>query len=94
MAMNVKPVPTLNNEVNEIRLATADIVNREILPNEQKLWVWVEDSANSQNEVHRADQAKELRKHVQNTVKKAGLWAPHLTRNMAAWGCRFSSTPT
>ena len=28
MAMNVKPVPTLNNEVNEIRLGTAEIINR------------------------------------------------------------------
>ena len=37
MSMNIKPVPTLDDEVNEIRLATADIVNREILPNESKL---------------------------------------------------------
>ena len=34
MAMNVKPVPTLDDEVNEIRLGTAEIVNQDILPNE------------------------------------------------------------
>ena len=38
MAMNVKPVPTLDDEVNEIRLATAEIVNKQILPVEDKLW--------------------------------------------------------
>ena len=37
MAMNVKPVPALDDEVNEIRLATAEIINKEILPNEAKL---------------------------------------------------------
>ena len=67
MAMNVKPVPTLNDEVNEIRLATAEIINKDILPNEHKLWVWVEDSANSQNEVGRANEARELRQHVQSS---------------------------
>ena len=47
MAMNVKPVPTLDDEVNEIRLATADIVNQDIVPNEGKLWGWLSDSANA-----------------------------------------------
>ena len=37
MAMNVSPVPHLDGEVNEIRLATAEIVNEEILPVEEKL---------------------------------------------------------
>jgi acyl-CoA dehydrogenase len=67
--MNVKPVPTLDDEVNEIRLATADIVNQDILPNEAKLWGWVSDSANAPNEA--AKQAKELRLEVQSKVKKA-----------------------
>ena len=40
MAMNVKPVPTLDDEVNEIRLATADILNQDIVPNERHLWGW------------------------------------------------------
>ena len=38
MPMNVKPVPTLDDEVNEVRLATAEIVNNDILPVENKLW--------------------------------------------------------
>ncbi len=49
--MNVKPVPTLDEEVNEIRLATAEIVNEDILPNEDRLWGWLADSANATNDV-------------------------------------------
>ena len=89
MAMNVKPVPTLDNEVNEIRLATADIINREILPNEAKLWGVVEDSANSQNELAAGNLARELRKHVQGEVKKRALWAPHLPKEYGGMGLSF-----
>ena len=39
MHMNVKPIPTLDPRINEIRALTAQIVNRDILPNEGKLWV-------------------------------------------------------
>jgi hypothetical protein len=37
--MNVQPVPTLDEQTNEIRSLTAEIVNKEILPNENYLWV-------------------------------------------------------
>ena len=87
LSMNVKPVPTLDDEVNEIRLATADIVNQDILPNEAKLWGWVSDSANAPNEA--AKQAKELRLEVQSKVKKANLWAPHLPREFGGMGLSF-----
>ena len=38
MPMNVKPVPTLDERINDIRMRTAAIVNEWILPNEAKLW--------------------------------------------------------
>ena len=38
MQMNVKPIPTLDARINEIRALTAKIVNQDILPNEKKLW--------------------------------------------------------
>ena len=38
MRMNVKPNPTASDRVNEIRSLTAEIVNKEILPNENMLW--------------------------------------------------------
>jgi len=87
MPMNVKPVPALDNEINEIRLATAQIVNKEILPNEGRLWGWLSDSANAPNEAAR--EAKELRLEIQGKVKKAGLWAPHLPRDFGGMGLSF-----
>jgi acyl-CoA dehydrogenase len=87
MAMNVKPVPTLDDEVNEIRLATAEIVNKQILPVEDKLWAAFSDSANAPNEA--AKQAKDLRMQVQDAVKKAKLWAPHLPREFGGMGLTF-----
>ncbi|MCP5179256.1 MAG: acyl-CoA dehydrogenase family protein [Pseudomonadales bacterium] len=86
--MNVKPVPTLDDEVNEIRLATAEIVNREILPNEGKLWGWMSDgSSTTPKEVR--DEAKELRLQIQGKVKAARLWAPHLPREFGGMGLSF-----
>ncbi len=87
MAMNVKPVPALDDQINEIRLATAEIINREILPNEGKLWAAMSDSANQPNEAR--EEAKALRKHVQNEVRKAGLWAPHLPEEFGGMGLSF-----
>ena len=43
MVMNVKPVPTLDDVVNEVRLATAEIVNNDILPFEDRLWASTSD---------------------------------------------------
>ena len=87
MAMNVKPVPTLDDEVNEIRLGAAEIVNQNILPFEHKLWGWMSNSANAPNEV--IEEAKELRHEVQNKVKNAKLWAPHLPTEFGGMGLSF-----
>jgi acyl-CoA dehydrogenase len=85
--MNIKPIATLDDEVNEIRLATADIVNKHIVPNEGKLWGWLADSANATNEVK--EEAKELRLEIQSSVKKANLWAPHLPPEFGGMGLSF-----
>ena len=85
--MNVKPVPTLDDEVNEIRIATADIVNQHILPNETRLWGWLADSANATNEVKK--EAQSLKLEIQETVKKANLWAPHLPPEFGGMGLSF-----
>ena len=87
MPMNVKPVPTLDDEINEIRLATAEIVNKEILPAESKLWGWLSDSANAPNEV--VAESKALRREIRDKVRKAGLWAPHLPREFGGMGLSF-----
>ena len=87
MPMNVKPIPTVDNEINEIRLATAEIINQNILPVEGKLWGSVSDSANAPHEA--LEEAKQLRNEVQDKVRKAGLWAPHLPRDYGGMGLSF-----
>lgn len=85
LQMNVKPIATLDPRVNEIRALTAQIVNRDILPNERKLWVARSDAA---TEEERAT-ARELRESVKEKVKKAGLWAPHLPPEYGGAGLGF-----
>ena len=87
MAMNVRPVPALDAEVNEIRLAAAEIVNTEILPVEDTLWGWMSDSANAPNQAK--EDAKALREDIQDKVKQAGLWAPHLPKEFGGMGLSF-----
>jgi len=84
--MNVKPVPTLDDRINDIRLRTAEIVNQWILPNERALWPSREGPELS--EADRA-QAYALREEVQRRVKEAGLWAPHLPVEYGGMGLDF-----
>ncbi len=83
MAMNVESIPTLSDRINQIRLLTAEIVNNEILPNENKLWVW---GGRGVTESDR-QKAAELRNDIQTKVKQSGLWAPHLPEEY--WGCNL-----
>ncbi len=87
MAINVKPVATLDPRINDIRAATADILNEDILPNEHRLWAGRWNSANSDPE-SRAE-ASELRHRIQQRVKDAGLWAPHLPQEYGGMGLTF-----
>jgi acyl-CoA dehydrogenase len=83
--MNVQAISNLSDRINQIRLLTAEIVNREILPNETRLWAWRRDGKVSESE--RAT-ARELRHEIQTKVKQAGLWAPHLPEEYG--GCNLS----
>ena len=66
MAMNVQPISTLSDRTNQIRLLTAEIVNREILPNENRLWVWRRDGDVSDSD---KEKARELRHPVRLASK-------------------------
>lgn len=81
MAMNVQPVPALSDEVNELRLRTAQVINNDVLPLEPTLW-------NSEDDAAKAA-AKEARLDIQNRVKKLGLWAPHLPEEFGGMGLSF-----
>jgi acyl-CoA dehydrogenase len=83
--MNVQSIPTLPARINEIRLATAEIVNRDILPNENKLWAIRRGGASEQEK----KDTRELRREIQGKVKKAGLWAPHLPKEYGGMGLEF-----
>ncbi|HET6615296.1 MAG TPA: acyl-CoA dehydrogenase family protein [Dehalococcoidia bacterium] len=84
--MNVQPIPTLDDEVNQIRMATAEIVNKEILPNENYLWVWRDEGRFTESDVARS---RELREGIKQKVKEAGLWAPHLPKEYGGAGLNF-----
>ncbi len=86
MVMNVKPVATLDERINDIRMRTAEIVNEDILPNERALWPSREGAELPEQQRR---EAHELRAQVQERVRKAGLWAPHLPAEYGGMGLDF-----
>jgi acyl-CoA dehydrogenase len=74
--MQVAPIPGLDPEINDVRTGTANIVNRYIIPNEERLH-W-----------DHPDRSR-LAHEVQEAVKKAGLWAPHLPKEYGGMGIGF-----
>jgi acyl-CoA dehydrogenase len=75
--MQISPIPTLDDETNQIRAMTADIVANHIIPNEHFL-------------TRRGD--PETPKHwarLMNLVKERGLWAPHLPEEYGGMGIGF-----
>ncbi len=86
MVMNVKPIPTLDVRINDIRMRTAEIVNDHILPHEAKLWNLRRDGDVSQQQRREAHQ---LREEIKQRVWEAGLWAPHLPTEYGGMGLDF-----
>jgi acyl-CoA dehydrogenase len=85
MSMNVNPIPTVDQRINEIRELTAKIVNKEILPHERALAVrWRRDASAEERSA-----AKAVAESIKDKVKKAGLWAPHLPPDYGGAGLSF-----
>ncbi len=84
--LNVQPIPTASERVNEIRGLTADIVNKEILPNEN-LFSAVRTNPNATESDIAA--SREAREHIETKVRQAGLWAPHLPEEYGGAGLDF-----
>jgi acyl-CoA dehydrogenase len=76
MAMNIQAIPTLSDRVNQIRLRTAQIINEDILPNEDRLWQVRGPDGSVDDEKKAA--SNELKEQIKQKVREAGLWAPHL----------------
>ncbi|MGK2930561.1 MAG: acyl-CoA dehydrogenase family protein [Acidimicrobiales bacterium] len=74
--MNVQPIPTVSDRINEVRALTAQIVNREILPNENL--IWAEARGGTRFTDADRDLARTTREQIKTKVRQAGLWAPHL----------------
>ena len=74
--MQISPIPSLDDETNQIRLMTAQIVAEEIIPNEHFL---------------RQRDARGVEEWVRliNMVKEKGLWAPHLPEEYGGMGIGF-----
>jgi hypothetical protein len=90
MPINVTPIAGLSDDINDIRLRTARIVNEKILPNESVLW---HARGRDATEAERAE-AKALRAEIQDKVKAEGLWAPTSRPSTAAWASTSWPTPT
>ena len=58
--MDIKPIPTLSEEVNDIRTRTANIVAEHIIPNEKDIYSG-------------GDKSKSLREDIRKEVKKAKI---------------------
>ncbi len=86
MLMNVQPIPTVSERINDVRALTAQIVNKEILPNENLLWARRSNTRLTASEI---EQARALREHTKSVVKQAGLWAPHLPVEYGGAGLDF-----
>jgi acyl-CoA dehydrogenase len=86
MAMNVQPIPTMSERINEIRSLTAEIVNKEILPHENLLWA---SRTNPNMTEEDLAAAREMRAGIKSKVKQAGLWAPHLPTEYGGAGLDF-----
>ncbi|MBW2316462.1 MAG: acyl-CoA dehydrogenase family protein [Deltaproteobacteria bacterium] len=84
--MNVQSIAGLPDRINQIRSLTAEIVNREILPRENELWRWRRDGDISDSEKNKS---RDARRAIQEKVKQAGLWAPHLPEEYGGCGLSF-----
>jgi acyl-CoA dehydrogenase len=84
--INVQPIAGVSDRVNEIRELTAMIVNKEILPHENMLWIHAVRPPYSQADV---DESAALRAHIKDRVRQTGLWAPHLPEEYGGAGLTF-----
>jgi acyl-CoA dehydrogenase len=85
MPMNVQSIPSLSDRINQIRILTAEIVNKEILPNENRLWLFNRETFSEKD----VEESRTLRHEIQAKVKQAGLWAPHLPDEYGGCGLNF-----
>ncbi len=72
--MQISPIPTLDDETNQIRQMTAKIVAEDVIPKEHLL---------------RRGENAQLWGDLVRKVKESGLWAPHLPEEYGGMGIGF-----
>ena len=77
--MDIKPIPTLSEEVNDIRTRTANIVAEHIIPNEKDIYSG-------------GDKSKSLREDIRQEVKKEKAMGTSSTRRVWRNGNRLHSS--
>jgi acyl-CoA dehydrogenase len=73
--VQISPIPTLDDETNQIRQMTAKIVAEDVIPNE--------------NLLRRGAENAHLWGELAKKVKESGLWAPHLPVEYGGMGIGF-----
>lgn len=86
MPINVSPIPTLDDRINDIRVRTAAVINEHVLPAEDQLFIL---RRNPQASAEQKAEAKAARQRVKDVVKAEGLWAPHLPAEYGGMGLDF-----
>ena len=70
--MQISPIPTLSDEINDIRTRTANIVAEKIIPNERDIYSKSENSSS-------------IRKEIREEVKKENSGLLTCQKNMVVW---------
>ena len=76
--LKIEPIPSLSDEINRVRQATAEIVTGYVIPEEGVLYGLEGEGP----------QLK-LRLEIEDLVRRAGLWAPHLPKEYGGMGIGF-----
>ena len=88
MPMNVQPIPTLDERINDIRMRTAaDRQRARSCPTRRMLWRVGRERRGHRRRAPRSRRA--ARATIKAAVKKAGLWAPHLPAGVRRHGPRL-----
>jgi acyl-CoA dehydrogenase len=80
--LQVESLSKVADEINEVRLRTAAMMNEWVLPNESLLMSTAEDDAGERATIET---------NIRAEVKLAGLWAPHLPQQYGGMGVGFLS---
>ena len=75
--LSVSPIDSLSDEINKVRLDTAQIVAEQIIPNEELLGNYEDPRRDA------------FVYEIKNLIREAGLWAPHLPREYGGMGIGF-----